>query len=126
MPPVDTLPRISKGALKQARTAVLDVHLSDLVKDYIVRLVDATRNRDNASTAEYVRHPVSPRGTLALARLSQARAWLLGRDHVLPDDVQALAVDVLSHRIGLTYRAEAEGVDERHVITGLLERVVVV
>ena len=73
-----------------------------------------------------IAHAVSPRGTLALAKLSQARAWLHDRDHVLPEDVQALAVDALAHRVGLTYRAEAEGAVDRDLVEAFLGQVVVV
>lgn len=119
--------RITQEELTTARRAVLETHLADPIKDYIVRLVLATRDKSGAMSAgHYIRHPVSPRGTLALARLAQARAWLSARDYVIPEDVQALAVDVLAHRVGLTYRAEAEGVSARHVLAELLESVVAV
>ena len=76
-----------------AQAAVRRIHLSDAVKDYIVRIADATRN------SERLRIGVSPRGSLALAHASQAHAALDGRDYVLPDDVKAMAVPVLSHRV---------------------------
>jgi MoxR-like ATPase len=59
-------------------------------------------------------------------RASQARAWLVGRDYVVPEDVVDLAPDVLRHRMGLSYRAEAEGVEPGEIIDALLERVPVV
>ena len=128
LPPIDDLSKIAVDDLAAARCAVLDVHLSDPVKDYIVRLVAASRGQgeDLEDFTEKIAHAVSPRGTLALARLGQARAWLHGRDHVLPDDVQALAVDTLAHRLGLTYRAEAEGVVDRQVVEALLDHVVAI
>ena len=61
-----------------------------------------------------------------MARTAQARSWLAGRDHVLPEDVAALAPDVLRHRIGLTYRAEADGVQPEAIIQALLDQVDVV
>jgi MoxR-like ATPase len=128
LPPLERITRIPVPALEAARRAVLDVHLAPPVKDYIVRLVAATRGHGEGldEIVRQIDHAVSPRGTLALARLGQARAWLAGRDHVLPEDVQALAVDVLGHRLGLTYRAEAEGVAARALIEELLDRVAVV
>lgn len=128
LPPIDGISKIGTSDLGIARRAVLDVHLSDPVKDYIVRLVTASRGQgdDLEAFAGQIAHAVSPRGTLALARLSQARAWLHGRDHVLPEDVQALAVDTLAHRLGLTYRAEAEGVVDRELVEALLDHVVAV
>ena len=128
LPPVEGISKINTQDLETARRAVLDVHLSDLVKDYIVRLVAASRGHgpDLEAFTSQIAHAVSPRGTLALARLSQARAWLWDRDHVLPEDVQALAVDTLAHRLGLTYRAEAEGVIDRELVEQLLDHVVAV
>lgn len=128
MPPTDTVNRVDTDDLRDARHEVLRVHLSEPVKDYVVRLVGATRGHgDNLEVlTQHIAHAVSPRGTLALARLSQARAWLHGRDHVLPEDVQALAVDALAHRLGLTYRAEAEGTVDRDLVEALLGQVVVV
>ncbi|MGI9506766.1 MAG: AAA family ATPase, partial [Geminicoccaceae bacterium] len=128
LPPLDGLSRIGTNDLAMARRAVLDVHLSDPVKDYIVRLVGASRGHgaDLDDFTAQIAHAVSPRGTIALARLAQAHAWLLGRDHVLPEDVQTLAVDTLAHRLGLTYRAEAEGVIDRELVEALLDHVVAV
>ncbi|MGI9499880.1 MAG: AAA family ATPase [Geminicoccaceae bacterium] len=128
LPPLDSISKIDTGALLAARRAVLDVHLSDPVKDYIVRLVGASRGHgaDMDDLTGQIAHAVSPRGTLALARLSQARAWLHDRDHVLPEDVQVLAVDTLAHRLGLTYRAEAEGVVDRELVEALLGQVVAI
>ncbi len=127
-PPTDGLNRISVNQLTQARSQVLDVHLADPIKHYIVRLIAATRSDEPALSdiTEHIGHPVSPRGTLALAHLAQARAWLHQRDHVLPEDVQGLASDVLAHRVGLTYRAQAEGVDAHSLIRELLDRVALV
>ena len=128
LPPLDGVSKINKGDLIAARRSALDVHLSDPVKDYIVRLVGATRGdgEDLDGLTSQIAHAVSPRGTLALARLGQARAWLHDRDHVLPEDVQALAVDTLAHRLGLTYRAEAEGVVDRELVEALLDHVVAI
>ena len=76
-----------------AQQAVRKIHISDAVKDYIVRIAEATRS------SERLRIGVSPRGSLALAHAAQAHAALDGRDFVLPDDVKAMAVPVLSHRV---------------------------
>lgn len=124
-PPTEGLNRISVAQLTDARAQVLDVHLSDPIKSYIVRLIAATRSDDSSlnDITAHIGHPVSPRGTLALAHLAQASAWLSQRDHVLPEDVQGLAGEVLAHRIGLTYRAQAEGVEAHALIQELLDRV---
>ena len=126
--PGETPPSIPKAALAEARRRVLDVHLSEPIRDYIVRLMSGTRGDPESlhGVDEHLSHPVSPRGSVSLARTAQARAWLMERDHVLPEDVYALAPDVLRHRMGLTYRAEADGVTPDQIIQNLLEQVRVV
>ena len=100
------------------------VFLSPAVKDYIVRLVTAPReSATHADVAEKVEHPASPRGTLALASAAKAKAYLEGRDHVVPRDVADLAADILSHRTILTWRATADGNTPRRVIAEFLDRV---
>jgi len=127
-PPDGDLSKIAASDLAAARLDVLGTHLSDPVKDYIVRLVGASRGREAGlhELTGQIAHAVSPRGTLALARLSQARAWLRDRDHVLPEDVQELATDTIAHRLGLTYRAQAEGIIDRDLVEALLKNVVAV
>ncbi len=119
---------ITKADLAEARRLVLDVYLSEPVRDYITRLTSGTRGdpKSLAGVDEHLSHPVSPRGSISLARTAQARAWLMERDHVLPEDVQALAPEVMRHRMGLTYRAEADGVTTDQIIDNLLEQVGVV
>lgn len=128
LPPESDLSKIAASDLAAARLDVLNTHLSDPVKDYIVRLVGASRGQQAGldELTGQIAHAVSPRGTLALARLSQARAWLRDRDHVLPEDVQELATDTIAHRLGLTYRAEAEGIIDRDLVEALLKHVVAV
>jgi len=112
---------LSGTEITAARDAVLRTYLSPAVKDYIVRLVTAPRNADIAPLTQVkIEHPASPRGTLALAIAAKARAFLAGRDHVLPEDVAALAIDVLSHRTILTWRAQADGATPRSVIADYL------
>ena len=73
--------------------------------------------------ARWTAFGASPRGTIALDRCARALAWLDGRDYVTPDDVRAMAFDVLRHRILLTFEAEAEGMTADTVIERLIERV---
>lgn len=118
-PPATRLPGT---AIRAARRAVAGVFLSPALKDFIVRLVVATR--DPAGPLEgLVAHAVSPRGSLSLAAAARARAALLGRDHALPDDVEALAADVLSHRLIPGWRATSEGLSSRALIARLLTHV---
>ncbi len=113
---------LNADEIAKARASAMRVYLSPAVKDYIVRLVTAPRRKDIApDIAAKIEHPASPRGTLALAMAAKARAYLLGRDHVIPDDVMALAVDVMSHRTILTWRALSDGATARGVIGEYLD-----
>lgn len=109
-------------AIRQARQHVSEVFVSDAVRDYIVRLVTATRGEGAGGThAELIAQAASPRASINLALASQATAWLDARDFVTPDDVAKLAPDVLCGRIALDYKARAGGVTTRDVIQALLE-----
>ncbi|WP_299846703.1 AAA family ATPase [uncultured Roseovarius sp.] len=112
--------RLALADVRAARQAAMSVHLSSPLRDYIVRLVTATRSDPFASDID---HPVSPRGSLALAAASKARAWLEGRDHALPEDVQTVAPDALAHRVVMTWRATADGRTARALIADVLDAV---
>ena len=109
--------------LQQASDAVF-VH--DAVAEYAVRLVMATREPTRWDLPELVPlvvHGASPRGSLGLVAAARALALVRGRDHALPEDVAAVAVDVLSHRLVLTYDAIADGVPRRRLVERVLEKV---
>ncbi len=112
--------QMSLTELAQARRVVQSVHLSDELRDYIVRLVTATRSGELAQDIE---HAVSPRGSLALAAAGRARAYLQGRDFALPEDVAEVAPDALAHRMVLSWRAVADGRKPREVIADILKQV---
>ena len=121
---VEAMPtKLTVEEVRAARDAALATYVSPALKDYLVRLVAGTRN-DSVSPElrAAIEHPASPRGTLALMIAGKARAYLHGRDHVVPEDVAALASDALSHRIGLTWRAAAEGRTARGIIEGLVAK----
>ncbi|ARD42217.1 AAA family ATPase [Actinomyces gaoshouyii] len=103
--------------LLAAREQVRDVGASREVLGYIVDLVRATREAPSVSLG------VSPRGSTALLAAARAWAWLSGRAFVTPDDVKALALPVLRHRIGLRAEAELEGVTAEAIVTGVLRSV---
>ena len=117
--------RISQSQIFAAREAVLSLHLAPALEEYLVQLVLATRNPGayGAEPKRWIAWGASPRGTIALDRCARARAWLEGRDYVLPEDVHAVATDVLRHRVLLSYEAEAEGITPDQVIAALLARV---
>ncbi|MEE8347680.1 MAG: MoxR family ATPase [Dehalococcoidia bacterium] len=96
--------------------AVKEVYVDVLIKQYIVAIVDATRNHDSVYLG------ASPRASLALQRLGQARALLDGRDFVQPDDVKALAYPVLGHRLILNAQARVKGLTAAQIAEECLER----
>ncbi|MGA8277085.1 MAG: MoxR family ATPase [Rhodanobacteraceae bacterium] len=116
---------LSQAQVFAARAEVLNLHLAGTLEAYLVQLVLATRDATpyGAELARWVAYGASPRGTIALDRCARAHAWLAGRDYVTPEDVHAVAPDVLRHRVLLSYEAEAEGINSDRVIRDLLERV---
>lgn len=121
--PVD--PVGTAGQIMAAREKVAAVHLEDKVLDYIVDLICATR--DPAAyglpeLASLIEFGVSPRATIFLTRTSRARAYLHQRDHVLPDDVKAMALPVMRHRLKTSYEADASGVDAGEIIRRILAK----
>ncbi len=117
---VATPARLKLDDIRAAKKAAMAVHLSSPLRDYIVRLVTATRQ---PPFAQDIDHAVSPRGSLALAASCKARAYLAGRDHALPEDVQAVAADALAHRLVMTWRAVSEGRTARELIAKVVETV---
>ena len=108
-----------------ARLQALDQHLSQPLEEYIVQIVLATRSpeRYGDDLRGVLQYGASPRATIALDRCSRAHAWLAGRDYVTPEDIQALAHDVLRHRILLGFEAEAAGRTPNEIIDTLLARI---
>ena len=109
-----------------ARHEIAGLRLDERIVDYIVDLVHATRAPADAGLGELgplIEFGASPRATIALAQTSRAHAFLRGRDYVSPDDVKALAPDVLRHRVLLTYEAEAESVTPDEIISRILDAV---
>jgi MoxR-like ATPase len=118
---------ITQATLFAARHAVLDLHLSDALEDYLLQIILATRNPKayGEDLASWLQYGASPRASIALDRCARAKAWLAQRDYVAPEDIQEMAFDVLRHRLILSYEAEAEGVTTDDVIKILLERIAV-
>lgn len=116
---------LTQDEVFDARRQVLELYLAPAVEDYLIDLVMATRQpaQLDEELAEWIDFGVSPRATIALDRCARARAWLAGRDHVTPDDVQEVMPDVFRHRLLLSYEAEAAGIHPDRVIARLLERV---
>ncbi|MEJ2790274.1 MULTISPECIES: MoxR family ATPase [unclassified Pseudoxanthomonas] len=106
-----------------ARAQVLDLHLAPALERYLIELVLASRDaaRYDATLARRIAWGASPRGSIALERCARARAWLAGRDYVTPDDIRAIAPDVLRHRVLPSYEATAEGWDGDRLVKALLD-----
>ncbi|MEZ0070989.1 MoxR-like ATPase [Planotetraspora sp. GP83] len=124
-PPVPR-PVLDPARLLKLQDLAEEVSVHQLVADYVVRLVMATRApseyglRDLEETIEI---GVSPRATLGLIAAGRALALLRGRDYLLPDDIQDVAVDVMSHRLMLTFDALADDVDAEDVVRRILQAV---
>lgn len=116
---------ISQADIFAARNEILSLHMSDAVEEYIVQLIAATRKPDayGEELARWVMYGASPRGTISLDRCARAHAWLEGRDYVGPQDIQAVAIDVLQHRVLMSFEAEAEGIAAKDFIAELIQRV---
>ncbi|MGH7615076.1 MAG: AAA family ATPase [Gemmatimonadales bacterium] len=109
-----------------ARSAIAELFMDQKVVDYIVDVVRGTREPQAIGLSELkpiIAFGASPRASIYLAQASRAHAYLRGRAYVVPEDVQAIALDVLRHRVLLTFEAEAEDLDADRVITRILESV---
>ena len=119
-------PVLRPADIMQARALVREVYMDEKIENYITDLVFATRYPDQYGLDKLrplVSYGASPRGSISLAAASKAYAFLHRRGYVIPEDVRAVALDVLRHRIGLTYEAEAENVTSDEVVTEVLNRV---
>ncbi len=124
--PIPVRRLVEPAAILQAREAIAAVHLDPRLVDYIVDLVRATREPAAVgldALVPLVAFGASPRASIALAQAARAHAWLRGRDYVAPDDVRALAPDVLRHRLVLTFEAEAEDVTPDVIVARVLDAV---
>ena len=119
---------ISPEDIVKARKVVEDVYMDEKIEKYIIDIIFATRE-----PAEYnlqklqnlIAYGGSPRASISLARAARAYAFIRRRGYVIPEDVRAVCHDVLRHRIGLTYEAEAENITSEEIITDILNNVIV-
>ncbi len=117
--------KLDVSDILSARKAVLDVHMSEAVEEYLVQLIMATRHPEkyDEKMAGYVLFGASPRATIALDRSAKINAWLEGRDFVSPEDIHSVVFDILRHRIILSFEAQAEGITADEVIARILKLV---
>jgi MoxR-like ATPase len=112
--------------LRAARRVVQHIYIDPKVRDYIVHLVHATRDPRAwglTELAPLIEYGASPRATLFLALAGRAHAFMNHRAYVTPDDIKAIAEDVLRHRVVITYEAEAEEITSEDVIRRVFERI---
>ena len=119
--------KISQHILFEARNEVLDIYMAEALEQYLLQIVLATRTPDayGSDLAKWIEYGASPRASIALDRCARAKAWLDQRNFVDPGDIQAVAFDVLRHRLILSYEAEAEGISCDDVIKALISRIAV-
>lgn len=114
--------------LLEARELVKQIYMDEKVEKYIVDLVFATRSPENVGLGhltELISFGGSPRATIGLGIAAKAHAFLNHRGYVTPEDVRAVAMDVLRHRVGLTFEAEAENITQEQIVTEIMDMVVV-
>jgi MoxR-like ATPase len=109
----------------RVRAVVKDIYMDERIKDYIVHLVFATRRPQDykLDAKDLIQFGASPRATIYLAQAARAHAFIKGRGYVTPEDVKAVGLDVLRHRIILTYEAEAEEVTTEEIISRVFDAV---
>lgn len=121
-------PMLTPKEIIEAQQVVAQIYIDDKISQYIVDIVDATRYPANCGLkdlAGLISFGGSPRASIGLALASRSYAFLKGRGYVLPEDVRAVCHDVLRHRIGLTYEAEANNISSDEIISNILDKIIV-
>jgi MoxR-like ATPase len=122
-PAVDSV--VGPEDLLRARSVVREIYMDEAIKDYIVNIVFATRRPADyrLDLKHLIAYGSSPRATIYLTTAAKAQAFMNGRGYVTPEDVKAVAADVLRHRIIVTYEAEAEEITSEHIVGQVLDQV---
>jgi len=124
--PANQRPILTPADIIKARGLVREVYMDEKIENYITDIVFASRYPEQYNLGNLkglISYGASPRGSINLALASKAYAFMRRRGYVIPEDVRAMAMDVLRHRIGLTYEAEAENVTSEEVVNEILNRV---
>jgi MoxR-like ATPase len=119
-------PVLDPERIALARALVHEVYVDGRIKEYVLDLIGATRHPEAAGLSELtplIEYGASPRAAIYLIRAAKAHAFLAGRSHVIPEDIKVLGLDVLRHRILLTYRADAEGTGADELLGRIFERI---
>ena len=126
LPPVN--PVVNTDEILEVQKIVQKIYIDEKIENYIVDIVFATREPARYGLNDLqgiIQYGASPRASISLALASRAYAFLQGRGYVIPEDVRSVCHDVMRHRIGLTYEAEANNIGSDEVITDILDKVVV-
>jgi len=124
LPPIKQV--VSVMEILSARELVRQVYMDEKIEQYILDIVFATRRPDQYKLEKLkplISYGASPRGSINLALAGKAQAFLNKRGFVIPDDIRSICKDVLRHRMGLTYEAEAENVNVENVIEDVLKAI---
>lgn len=124
LPPVKAL--IKHEEIEKLQALCRTIYLDEKIENYIIDIVFATRQPEQAGVADLkslISFGASPRASISLAKASRAYAFLRGRGYVIPEDVRMVCHDVMRHRIGLTYEAEANNITTDEVISSILDKV---
>ncbi|HCC71301.1 MAG TPA: ATPase, partial [Bacteroidales bacterium] len=119
-------PVVTVKQILSAQAAVREVYMDEKIENYILDIVFATRYPEEQDLGKYknmISYGASPRASINLALASKAYAFIRRRGYVIPEDVRAVCPDVLRHRIGLTYEAEAENIVQEDIIKDILDTV---
>jgi MoxR-like ATPase len=117
---------VSSDEILRARNTVKSIYMDEKIEQYILDIVFATREPEKYNLSEiksYISYGGSPRASISLAMASRAYAFLQHRAYVIPDDIKAVVKDVLRHRIGLTFEAEAEQISTELIIDKIIQRI---
>jgi MoxR-like ATPase len=124
---VETNPVVTPAEILEMQTVVDKIYVDEIIKKYVLDIVFATRNphEHGLELEDYIEYGASPRASIYLVATAKAHAFLRGRGFVTPDDVKTMAMDVLRHRIILTYEAEAEEITSEKVVNRILSTIYV-
>jgi len=125
-PPPRVKPVVSPQVIMRAREVIAEVYVDEKIKEYILDIVLATREPDQHGLSELVgmiEYGASPRASIYLNRAARAHAFLDGRGYVTPEDVKVLAMDVLRHRIIVSYEAEAEEITSETIVERIFDKI---
>jgi MoxR-like ATPase len=125
--PIQVSAVVKPADIVRIRQVVKEVYMDERIKDYIIQLVFASRQPQDfkLDLKDFIQFGASPRATIFLAQAARAHAFIKGRGYVTPEDIKAIGMDVLRHRIILTYEAEAEEVTTESIISRIFDAVTV-